>query len=145
MNADLKSLERQLHSEGFLHTYVWQDGPNVHYPDHRHASETAHIILDGEMALTQVVRHTPMARASVATSLPAQCIPPAWAPTAAATSSAKNRFRISPENLRWAAFFSSTRAREMEIIAAVATIGFGSAGATWLRWRLSFNHVAARK
>ena len=53
MNADLKSLERQLHSEGFLHTYVWQDGPNVHYPDHRHASATAHIILDGEMTLTQ--------------------------------------------------------------------------------------------
>ena len=53
MNADLKSLERQLHSEGFLHTYVWQDGPNAHYPDHTHASETAHMILDGEMMLTQ--------------------------------------------------------------------------------------------
>ena len=51
MNADLKSLERQLHSEGFLHTYVWQDGPNAHYPDHTHAVETAHIILDGEMTL----------------------------------------------------------------------------------------------
>jgi mannose-6-phosphate isomerase-like protein (cupin superfamily) len=51
MNADLKSLERQLHSEGFLHTYVWQDGPNAHYPDHTHASETAHIILEGEMTL----------------------------------------------------------------------------------------------
>jgi len=53
MNADLKSLERQLHSEGLLHTYVWQDGPNAHYPDHTHASETAHIILDGEMTLAQ--------------------------------------------------------------------------------------------
>ena len=53
MNADLKSLERQLHSEGFLHTYVWQDGPNAHYPDHAHAAETAHIILDGEMTLAQ--------------------------------------------------------------------------------------------
>ena len=53
MNEDLKSLERQLHSEGFLHTYVWQDGPNAHYPDHTHASETAHIILDGEMTLAQ--------------------------------------------------------------------------------------------
>ena len=52
MNADLKSLERQLHGEGFLHTYVWQDGPNASYPDHTHATETAHIILDGEMMLT---------------------------------------------------------------------------------------------
>jgi mannose-6-phosphate isomerase-like protein (cupin superfamily) len=52
MNADLKSLERQLHAEGFLHTYVWQDGPKVFYADHTHASETAHIILDGEMTLT---------------------------------------------------------------------------------------------
>ena len=53
MSVDLKSLERQLHGEGFLHTYVWQDGPNAYYPDHTHAGETAHIILDGEMTLTQ--------------------------------------------------------------------------------------------
>jgi mannose-6-phosphate isomerase-like protein (cupin superfamily) len=52
MTADRKSLERQLHNEGFLHAYVWQDGPNAHYPDHTHATETAHIILDGEMTLT---------------------------------------------------------------------------------------------
>ena len=45
-------MERQLHAEGFLHTYVWQDGPNAFYPDHTHAVETAHIILDGEMTLT---------------------------------------------------------------------------------------------
>jgi mannose-6-phosphate isomerase-like protein (cupin superfamily) len=53
MAVDLKSLEQQLHVEGFLHTYVWQDGPNASYPDHKHAVETAHIILEGEMALTQ--------------------------------------------------------------------------------------------
>jgi mannose-6-phosphate isomerase-like protein (cupin superfamily) len=52
MNDDLRSLERQLHSEGFLQTYVWQDGPNAFYPDHTHATDTAHIILDGEMILT---------------------------------------------------------------------------------------------
>lgn len=51
--ADQKSLEKQLHEEGFLHTYVWQDGPNAFYPDHSHATETAHIILSGEMELTQ--------------------------------------------------------------------------------------------
>jgi mannose-6-phosphate isomerase-like protein (cupin superfamily) len=53
MSADLKSLERQLHGEGFLHTYVWQDGPHAHYPNHTHAGKTAHIILEGEMTLTQ--------------------------------------------------------------------------------------------
>jgi mannose-6-phosphate isomerase-like protein (cupin superfamily) len=53
MTADQKSLERQLQAEGFLRTYVWQDGPNAFYPDHTHAVETAHIILDGEMTLTQ--------------------------------------------------------------------------------------------
>ena len=53
MAADQKSLERQLNGEGFLHTYVWQDGPDAFYPDHTHDVETAHIILDGEMTLTQ--------------------------------------------------------------------------------------------
>ncbi len=53
MAADQKFLEEQLHKEGFLHTYVWQDGPNAFYPDHTHPTETAHIILDGEMTLTQ--------------------------------------------------------------------------------------------
>ena len=53
MTPHQKSLERGLQQEGFLHTYVWQDGPNAFYPDHSHASETAHIILDGEMMLTQ--------------------------------------------------------------------------------------------
>jgi mannose-6-phosphate isomerase-like protein (cupin superfamily) len=53
MAANQKSLEHQLHGEGFLHTYVWQDRPNAFYPDHTYATETAHIILDGEMTLTQ--------------------------------------------------------------------------------------------
>ena len=53
MAEDQKALEQQLHGEGFLNTYVWQDGPNAFYADHTHAAETAHIILDGEMTLTQ--------------------------------------------------------------------------------------------
>ncbi|HEV2521572.1 MAG TPA: cupin domain-containing protein [Candidatus Acidoferrales bacterium] len=51
MATDQKSLDLGLQSEGFLHTYVWQDGPNAFYPDHTHSTETAHIILDGEMTL----------------------------------------------------------------------------------------------
>ena len=45
-------LAEQLRREGFGHTYIWQDGPDAHYPDHTHAQETAHIILSGEMTLT---------------------------------------------------------------------------------------------
>ena len=47
-----QSPEQQLRGEGFRHVYVWQDGPNASYPDHTHAVDTAHIILDGEMTLT---------------------------------------------------------------------------------------------
>ena len=50
---DVRDLETKLRSEGFRHTYIWQDGPNAYYPDHVHPVETAHIILDGEMTLTQ--------------------------------------------------------------------------------------------
>ena len=49
---DEKDLARQLEREGFGYTYVWQDGPNAFYPDHTHDTETAHIILSGEMTLT---------------------------------------------------------------------------------------------
>jgi mannose-6-phosphate isomerase-like protein (cupin superfamily) len=49
---DEKELARQLESEGFGHTYVWQDRPNAFYPGHTHDTETAHILLSGEMSLT---------------------------------------------------------------------------------------------
>ena len=49
---DVKAIEKQLREEGFTHTYVWQDRPHACYPDHTHPTETAHIILEGEMTLT---------------------------------------------------------------------------------------------
>lgn len=49
---DKDELAPGLRSEGFGHTYVWQDAPHAYYPDHTHSGETAHIILDGEMTLT---------------------------------------------------------------------------------------------
>ena len=49
---DEKQIARTLEQEGFRHTYVWQDAPNASYPDHTHATETAHIILRGEMTLS---------------------------------------------------------------------------------------------
>jgi quercetin dioxygenase-like cupin family protein len=47
-----KMLAEKLVKEGFSRTYVWQDGAGAQYPDHVHAMETAHVILEGEMTLT---------------------------------------------------------------------------------------------
>ena len=47
-----RALEDQLRREGFRHVFVWEDGPHAFYPDHTHAVDTAHIILEGEMTLT---------------------------------------------------------------------------------------------
>jgi len=49
---DIEDWEKKLHEEGFGTTYVWEDGPGRYYPDHTHATDTAHIILSGEMRLT---------------------------------------------------------------------------------------------
>ena len=42
---------KKLRDEGFSQTYVWEDWPNASYPEHTHASETAHVILKGELTL----------------------------------------------------------------------------------------------
>jgi quercetin dioxygenase-like cupin family protein len=49
---DEKEWATQLVREGFSHTYVWADGPGASYPNHTHATDTAHVILSGEMTLT---------------------------------------------------------------------------------------------
>ena len=49
---DEANLANSLEDEGFHQTYVWQDGPNASYPDHTHPTETAHLILSGQMTLT---------------------------------------------------------------------------------------------
>lgn len=49
---DEEQLASDLQREGFSHTYMWQGGPNTAYPDHTHDTETAHIILSGDMTLT---------------------------------------------------------------------------------------------
>lgn len=48
----VKLLVKLLEREGFGHTYVWQDEPHAFYPEHTHETETAHIILRGEMTFT---------------------------------------------------------------------------------------------
>jgi mannose-6-phosphate isomerase-like protein (cupin superfamily) len=52
ISMDERKLAQTLQREGFRDTYVWQDAPNAEYPDHTHATETAHIILSGEMTIT---------------------------------------------------------------------------------------------
>ncbi len=47
-----RELAEQLEKEGFRRTYVWQDASNAYYPGHTHATETAHVILQGEMTMT---------------------------------------------------------------------------------------------
>lgn len=46
-----EGIHEQLRSEGFKTTYVWQDAPDTFYAEHTHPTETAHIILDGEMTV----------------------------------------------------------------------------------------------
>ena len=47
-----KDLAEELLHEGYMHLYVWEDGPNVDYPEHEHRVESAHIILNGEVSMT---------------------------------------------------------------------------------------------
>jgi quercetin dioxygenase-like cupin family protein len=47
-----RDLVAELTREGFSHIFVWEDGPNTDYPEHTHRSETAHIVLSGEMIIT---------------------------------------------------------------------------------------------
>ena len=49
---DEHEISAQLEREGFSLIYVWEDGPATHYPEHTHRTETAHVILRGEMTLT---------------------------------------------------------------------------------------------
>ena len=47
-----RELADQLIREGSAHLYVWEDGPDVNYPEHHHRAESAHVILRGEMSMT---------------------------------------------------------------------------------------------
>ena len=49
---DSRPLERQLLAEGFRRVYTWTDSAHAFYPDHTHAVDTAHILLEGAMTLT---------------------------------------------------------------------------------------------
>lgn len=42
-----------LELDGFSQIYIHKDGPNFEYPEHEHPVYTAHIILEGSMAIWQ--------------------------------------------------------------------------------------------
>ncbi|KAF2442596.1 hypothetical protein P171DRAFT_70257 [Karstenula rhodostoma CBS 690.94] len=44
--------ESNVRSWGFGHVFTWTDGPNAHYPPHRHNGLTTHLILNGELTIT---------------------------------------------------------------------------------------------
>jgi len=82
---DERELMAQLNREGFAHTYVWEDGAHAHYPEHTHRTETAHIILSGEMTLTMAERRRRIAAGSVVMCLRARCTRRRWGQEGAAT------------------------------------------------------------
>lgn len=47
-----EQLAWRLREEGYTRTYIWRDPPLASYPDHTHAVQTAHVILEGEMTLS---------------------------------------------------------------------------------------------
>jgi len=47
-----KELEEKLKREGFSGIFVHRDYPNAYYPDHTHSGTTAHIVLEGDIAVT---------------------------------------------------------------------------------------------
>lgn len=49
---DTDALKAQLGNEGFTRVLVWRDPPRAVHPDHTHRTETAHIVLDGEVTVT---------------------------------------------------------------------------------------------
>jgi len=44
--------EQQLKDEGFINIYVWQDGPSTYFSDRKHKTDSAHIILEGDISVT---------------------------------------------------------------------------------------------
>jgi hypothetical protein len=79
-----RELVKQLDREGFGQAYVWENGPNVYYPGHTHATETAHVIVQGEMTLTIDGKTRTYRQESAVTCRLERCTPRGWGRRAAA-------------------------------------------------------------
>ncbi|EON61956.1 hypothetical protein W97_01174 [Coniosporium apollinis CBS 100218] len=47
-----REAEQEVRSWGFNTVFTWTDGPNAHYPPHKHSGLTTHLILRGELTIT---------------------------------------------------------------------------------------------
>ncbi|KAH0356038.1 hypothetical protein KCU83_g1493, partial [Aureobasidium melanogenum] len=47
-----KEAEAEVRGWGFNHVFTWTDGPNAHYPPHKHAGVTTHLVLKGSLTLS---------------------------------------------------------------------------------------------
>lgn len=52
MGKSRASAEAEVRSWGFNHVFTWSDGPNAHYPAHKHSGLTTHLILSGQLTVT---------------------------------------------------------------------------------------------
>jgi quercetin dioxygenase-like cupin family protein len=64
----------KLREEGFSNSYVWEDWPNAIYPEHTHASETAHVVLKGELTLSMAGSETRTFREGERCDVPAGAV-----------------------------------------------------------------------
>ncbi|KAK0387814.1 hypothetical protein NLU13_4059 [Sarocladium strictum] len=46
-----KQAEDQVRGWGFRRVFEWTDPPNTHYPPHKHAGLTTHLLLRGELTI----------------------------------------------------------------------------------------------
>ncbi|KAF2750749.1 hypothetical protein M011DRAFT_395671 [Sporormia fimetaria CBS 119925] len=47
-----REAEQEVRSWGFANVFTWTDGPNAHYPPHKHRGLTTHLILKGQLTIT---------------------------------------------------------------------------------------------
>ncbi|OAL45427.1 hypothetical protein IQ07DRAFT_614838 [Pyrenochaeta sp. DS3sAY3a] len=52
MTLSRRDAESQVRAWGFDHVFTWTDGPNAHYPPHKHNDATTHLVLKGSITYT---------------------------------------------------------------------------------------------
>ncbi|KAJ4985990.1 cupin-type protein [Stagonosporopsis vannaccii] len=50
-STDQAHAEAQVRAWGYRHVFTWTDGPNTHYPPHRHRGATTHLVLAGSLTV----------------------------------------------------------------------------------------------
>lgn len=82
---DEKEWMEKLRQEGFREVYVWDDKPDHEYPNHEHATTTAHVVIRGRMFM-EIGEETKELRAGSRFDIPAHAV---------------HSVRIGPEGCRY--------------------------------------------